>query len=170
MSERERTVPIDATALKARSRLLAKGHRYEDFVPGTVFRHHWGRTFTAGENALFTSLTLHFNPLYFNDDHARALGHPGSVVNPFLVLNTAIGLSVEDLSEGNGPFLGIDEVAFGVPVRAGDTMLAESVVLERRPSSKHQHFGIVRWRTSAVNGSGGIMVTFVRSNLVRYRE
>ena len=33
-------------------------------------------------------------------------------LNPFLVLCTVVGLSVEDLSEAGGPFLGIDELTF----------------------------------------------------------
>ena len=47
---------------RARARLVPKGNRYEDFEPGRVFRHHWGRTITESETTLFSTLTLHFNP------------------------------------------------------------------------------------------------------------
>ena len=50
----------------ARARPRDKGHWYEDFEPGRVFVHHWGRTLSQAENALFTTLTLHFNPQYTN--------------------------------------------------------------------------------------------------------
>src|SRR2546430_15148116 len=86
-----------------------KGHAFEDFHEGQVFLPHWGRTLTAGDNALFTTATLAFNPLYLNAEYARAHGHPDVVVNPLLVLCTAVGLSVEDLSEAGGPFLGLRE-------------------------------------------------------------
>ena len=38
------------------------------------------------------------------------------VVDPLLVLCTVIGLSVEDLSEAGGPFLGVEDVEFLRPV------------------------------------------------------
>ncbi|MDA8247783.1 MAG: MaoC family dehydratase, partial [Rhodospirillales bacterium] len=54
-----------------------RGRCFEDFQPGQLFRHHWGRTVNAGDNALFSTLTLSFNPLYFNAEYATAHGHPG---------------------------------------------------------------------------------------------
>ena len=39
-------------------------------------------------------------------------GIPAVVINPMLVLCTVVGLSVEDLSEAGGPFLGVDELTF----------------------------------------------------------
>ena len=92
--------PQDETVarLKARAKLRARGHRYEDFEPGQRFTHHWGRTVTAADNTLFTTLTLHYNPHYTNEAYARAHGHPTTPVNPLLVFNTVFGLSVEDLS------------------------------------------------------------------------
>ena len=65
--------------------LVRKGHAFEDFHAGQVFEHHWGRTLGAGDNALFTSITLAFTPLYFNAEYARAHGHPDVVVHPLLV-------------------------------------------------------------------------------------
>jgi itaconyl-CoA hydratase len=50
----------------ARAKIRVKGNRYEDFEPGRVFVHHWGRTISQAENALFSTLTLHFNPQYAN--------------------------------------------------------------------------------------------------------
>src|SRR5581483_11872869 len=95
---------------RTRARLLPKGNRYEDFEPGRVFKHHWGRTVTESESTLFSTLTLHFNPHYFNAEYARAHGHPGIVANPLLVFTTVFGLTVEDLSEGGGPFLGVNQL------------------------------------------------------------
>src|ERR1700742_2137796 len=85
---------------RTRARLVPKGNRYEDFEPGRVFKHHWGRTLTESESTLFSTLTLHFNPHYFNAAYARAHGHPGLVVNPMLVFTTVLGLTGEDLSDG----------------------------------------------------------------------
>ena len=66
----------------SRAVLKPKGNRYEDFEIGRRFDHHWGRTINHGDNSFFTTVTLHFNPLYTNAEFARAHGHPDVVVNP----------------------------------------------------------------------------------------
>ena len=63
-----------ADDFRTRARLVPKGNRYEDFEPGRVFKHHWGRTITESETTLFSTLTLHFNPHYYNAAYARAHG------------------------------------------------------------------------------------------------
>ena len=150
-------------------RLLSKGHAFEDFEAGQRFVHHWGRTFTDGDNALFTTMTLAYNPLYFNAEFARSEGHPGVVVNPMLVLCTVVGLSVEDLSEVGGAFLGIDELTFHRPAYSGDTLTAQSRVVSTRESESRPRFGIVTWHTEGANQRGELVVDYMRSNLVAKR-
>jgi acyl dehydratase len=150
--------------------LLRKGRSFEEFGVGRRFDHHWGRTLTEADNALFTTATLAYNPLYFNAEYARSEGHPGIVMNPMLVLCTVVGLSVEDLSEAGGPFLGIDELTFHRPVYAGDTVEAASVVVSARESDSRPGFGIVTWHTEGRNQRGEIVVDYQRSNLVAKRR
>ena len=147
--------------------LAAKGNRYDDFSVGQVLEHHWGRTFTAGDNALFTTATCNWNPMHTNVEFARAHGHPDVVVNPMLVLCTVVGLSVEDLSEAGGPFLGVDDCTFHRPVHPGDTVTASSEVVAMRTSDSRPGDGIVTWHTSAWNQHGERVVDFRRTNLVR---
>ena len=149
--------------------LLRKGHAFEDFHAGQVFEHHWGRTLTGADNVLFTTATLGFTPLYFNAEYARAHGHPDVVVHPLLVLCTVVGLSVEDLSEAGGPFLGVNDVRFERPVHPGDTLTARSTVVAARPSESRPTFGIVTWRTEAQNQRGELVLRFERTNLVAKR-
>jgi acyl dehydratase len=150
--------------------LRAKGHRFEDFSEGRVFEHHWGRTFGEGDGTLFATLALRFTPLYFNAEFARAHGHPGVVIDPLLVLCAAVGLSVEDLSEAGGPFLGVEQVEFAVPVYPGDTLTAKSTVVSRRHSDSRPNFGIVTWKTEGRNQRGEVVVSFRRTNLVAKKE
>jgi acyl dehydratase len=147
-------------------RLLAKGHGFEDFTEGQVFEHHWGRTLTEADNALFTTLALRFTPLYFNAEYARAHGHPNVVVDPLLALCTAVGLSVEDLSEAGGPFLGVEDVEFHRPVYPGDTLTAQSTVVSKRESESRPTFGVVTWRTEGRNQRGDLVLSYRRTNLV----
>lgn len=151
-------------------RLMRKGHAFEDFEPGRRFVHHWGRTLTESDNATFTTVTLAYNPLYFNAEYARAAGHPSVVINPMLLLCTVVGLSVEDLSEAGGPFLGADDATFHRAAYPGDTITAESVVISRRESGSRPGFGIVTWRTEARNQRGELVLDYERTNLVAKRR
>ena len=152
-----------------RAKVREKGHWYEDFEPGRVFVHHWGRTLSQAENALFTTLTLHFNPQYTNVEVARAMGHPDTPVNPLLVFNTVFGLSVQDLSEHGTAFLGVNKLNHARPFYPGDTLFARSTVLERRLSSSRQDMGIVGWHTQGFNQRDELVCEFHRSNLVFLR-
>ena len=147
-----------------------RGNGFEAFTPGRVFEHHWGRTITAGDNSIFTSVTHAYNPLYLNAERARAEGHPDVVVSPMLVLCTVVGLSVEDLSEGGGPFLGMSEVTFHRPVHPGDTLTARSTVVEARESGSRPGAGVVTWHTEAHNQRGELVVDYRRTNLVTKRS
>src|ERR1041384_7561866 len=67
--------------------LAAKGHAFEDFREGQNFEHHWGRTLTEADNALFTTLALRFTPLYFNAQYAARAAHAPRALRPALVLS-----------------------------------------------------------------------------------
>ena len=143
------------------------GNLYDDFEVGQVFRHHWGRTITETDNTLYTTLTMHFNPLYFNREYAERFGHKNVVINPMLVFHTVLGISVEDLSEaGRGPFLGVDDVRFLRPVYPGDTLYAASKVIDKRESNSRPEFGIVTWDTVGLRSDGDEVIRLTRRNLI----
>ena len=146
--------------------LVSKGHQFEDFVEGQVLPHHWGRTLTHGDNALFSTAMCNWNPMHLNAEFARAHGHREVVVNPMLVLCCVVGLSVQDLSEVGGPFLGIEECTFHSPVYPGDTLNASSSVVEKRESDSRPGSGIVTWHTEAWNQDGDLVIDYRRTNLV----
>lgn len=149
--------------------LRARGHAFEDFELGQTFAHHWGRTLAESDGILFATLALRFTPLYFNAEYARAHGHAGALLDPLLVLCTVVGLSVEDLSEAGGPFLGVDDVRFRRPVHPGDTLTAHSTVVGLRESRKRPDFGIVTWRTEGRNQEGETVISYQRTNLIARR-
>lgn len=153
--------------LRRRAQLWPRGNYFEDFQAGQTFRHHWGRTLTEADNTLFTTLTLHYNPRYFNRECARAEGHRDIVVCPLLLFSTVFGLSVEDLSELGGPFLGVDDLSYDRPVLVGETVYAESEVLSCRVTESRPDYGIVTWRTRGFTSEGETLIMFTRSNLVR---
>lgn len=157
------SIPLDEAEYKP------VGNCYEDFEIGRTFQHRWGRTITDGDNARFTTLRINRNPLYFNEEYATAHGHDGVVIDPLLVFNTVLGLSVEDLSERGGLFLGVDNCTFHGQLTVGSTLTAESEVLDRRESESRPAFGIVTWRTRGYTGDGELLIEYERTNMVPKR-
>jgi itaconyl-CoA hydratase len=104
--------------------------------------------------------------MYLNAEYARAHDHPDAVINPMLALCVAIGLSVEDLSEAGGPFLGVEDCMFHRPLYAGDTLTARSTVTATRESASHPRSGIVTWHTQAHDQRGDLVLEFRRTNLI----
>jgi len=149
---------------------IPRNNAFEDHVVGRVFDHHWGRTVHASDNIAFTTQTLAFNPVYFNGDAASAAGHRDEVINPLLVFGIVFGLSVEDLSEMGGPFLGARDLRYLKDVYPGDTLYASSTVLDARESSSRPDTGIVTWHTVGRNAAGESVIEFRRTNLVRKRD
>jgi len=146
-----------------------KGNQYQDFEVGQQWEHHWGRTLRADDNTVFSAVTCNWNPLHHNVEYAKAEGHDDVVLNPMLVLCTVVGLSVEDLSEGGGLFLGMEDVTFHREMYPGDTVTCRSTVVETRESKSNSGAGIVTWHTEAHNQRGELVVDYRRTNLVRKR-
>lgn len=149
--------------------LIPRGTPFEEHTVGRVFEHHWGRTIHASDNLNFTTQMLAFNPIYFNRDAALAAGHRDEVVNPMLVFSVVFGLSVEDLSEAGGPFLGGTSLEYLRDVYPGETLTASSTVVEARASGSRPDVGIVTWDTVGRDSAGDPVISFRRTNLVRRR-
>lgn len=147
-----------------------KGRLFQDFEVGQEFDHHWGRTIFHHDTVLFSTLTLSYNPMYFNREYAVAHGHPDIVVNPQLVFNLVLGMSVEDCSEIGGPFLGVFDLKYHRPVYPGATLTARSKTVDTRQSNSNPSNGIVTWETEGREEKGELVVSFRRSNLVALRK
>lgn len=79
-------------------------------------------------------------------------------------------MSVEDLSEGGGPFLGVDNLTYHRPVLVGETVYAKSEVVSRRETESRPAFGVVTWQTRGTDAQGALVLDYRRTNLVRKRS
>ncbi len=147
-----------------------EGNFFEDFRVGQVYRHPLGRTITEADNTWFTLLTCNTNQIHFNADYAAHSEFKRPLVNSCLTLSLVTGLSVPDLSQNVVANLGWDRVTLPAPVFAGDTIYAESEVLETRPSRSRPGQGIVRVRTRGYKQDGAVVIEFERTVLVHGRE
>ncbi len=128
------------------------GLYFEEFTISQVFKHEIRRTVTDMDNMLFSSLT--YNPAALHIDHHYAasteFGRP--LMNSIFTLGLVIGLSVQDTTFGTTVAnLGMSETTFPKPVFAGDTIHAETTVLELRPSRSRPGQGIVTFEHIGVN-------------------
>src|SRR5258707_171386 len=65
--------------------------------------------------------------------------------------------------------LGWDKVKATAPVFAGDTLYAESTILQKRESKSRPTQGIVTVETRGINQQGTVVMTFERTMLVYKR-
>ena len=145
------------------------GRCLEDFKVGDIYEHRPGRTITDADNTWFTLLTMNTHPLHFDAAYASKTEFGRPLVNSCLTLAMVTGMSVNDLSRKAIANLGWDKVRLTAPVFAGDTIYAESEVLDVRESKSRPTQGIVTVRTTGRKADGTAFMSFERSILVPRR-
>jgi acyl dehydratase len=148
---------------------MLEGRFFEDFTVGDQYRHPLGRTITETDNIWFTLLTNNTHQVHFNADYASRTEFKQPLVVSTLTLAIVTGLSVGDVSQNSVANLGWDKVRLPNPVFAGDTIYAESEVLEARASKSRPTNGVVRVRTRGFNQRGETVIEYERTVLV-YRR
>ena len=150
-------------------RVVQRGLWFEEFEVGTTYEHRPGRTVTEADNVLFTTLTMNTQALHL--DAAVSEATPPfheRLVNSMFTFSTLVGLSVAQLTQGTiVANLGFSEVSFPAPVRIGDTLYAETLILSKRASAKRAGEGIVELAHTARNQHGTVVATATRNTLVR---
>ncbi len=143
-----------------------QGRYFEEFEVGHIYEHRPGRTITDADNVWFTLLTMNTHPAHFDYEFSKKteFGKP-LVVSPFTIA-LMTGMSVSDTSGKAIANLGWDEVRMTAPLFVGDTLYAESDVLEKRESKSRPDQGIVTFKTVGRNQGGTIVATYKRTVLV----
>ena len=145
------------------------GRYFENFIIGDVYEHRPGRTITESDNTWFTLLTMNQHPVHFDAEYAAKSEFGKPLVNSCLTLSIVAGMSVSDVSQKNIANLGWTDIKLPGPVFVGDTLMAESEVLDRRESKSRPTQGIVTIRTIGKKQDGSIIMEFERAMLVPKR-
>ena len=145
------------------------GRYYEDFAVGDVYKHWPGRTITAADNTWFTLVTMNQHPIHFDEEYAKGTEFGRLLVNSCLTLSIVTGMSVADVSQNAVANLAWTDIRMPAPVFNGDTLYAESKVLEKRESKSRPAQGIVGVATRAWKQDGTTVMTFSRTVLVPKR-
>jgi len=143
------------------------GKWYGELEVGQVFRHEIRKTVLEYENMLFSSMT--YNPAQIHIDHAYAaqteFGRP--LVNSIFTLGLVIGLTVQDTTLGTTVAnLGMEETTFPRPVFAGDTIRAETRVVELRESKSRPGQGIAKFEHIGYNQNDEVVCRTLRGALM----
>ena len=142
------------------------GRYYEEFVVGDVYEHRPGRTITQTDNIWFTLLTMNTHPLHFDEEYGKATEFGKTLVNSTFTVAVMVGMSVSDVSQKAIANLGWTDIVLPHPLFVGDTLYAESEVLEKRLSESRENCGIVTVQTTGTNQDGVVVASYKRSALI----
>ncbi len=147
------------------------GKYYDELEVGMKFKHTLGRTVTEMDNVLFSALTMNTQPLHVNEDFASRTEFGQRLVNGLYTLGLVVGLTVSELTEGTIiANLGYDKVVHPNPVFHGDTIYAESEIIEMRESKSRPEVGIVKIKCQGRKPDGTIVVVFERTAMFLKRS
>ena len=144
------------------------GRYFDEWQVGDRIVHDLRRTVTETDNLLVSTLTHNPQPLHLDAEYAGATEFGRIVVNGTFTFALLIGISVGDTTLGTlVANQGYDEVRMPKPVFIGDTLRAETKVVELRPSKSRPGQGIVTFRHIMLNQRNEAVCTCLRSALLQ---
>ncbi len=145
---------------------MAYGRYFEEFTVGQVLQHWPGRTISEADCTWFALLTMNQHPIHSDAHYAETYTQHGRrlVLGP-LVFSIGIGMTVADISGKAIANLEIERITHDRPTFIGDTLYAETTVLDTKESSQGDR-GVVAVETRVTNQRGEVVMTFRRKALV----
>ena len=146
------------------------GRYYEEFEVGAVFRHWPGKTITESDNHLFCLITMNHHPLHLDAHYARtSTEFQRNVVVGNLVYSLVLGMSVPDVSGKAIANLEVESLRHAKPTFHGDTIYAQTTVLDVVESKSKPDRGVVTVESIGTNQRGEVVCEFRRKVLVPRR-
>lgn len=147
------------------------GRYYEEFQVGDVYKHWPSKTITESEDHLFCDITMNHHPLHSDRWYAEEETHfKQNVVVGNFVYSLVLGMSVADVSGKAIANLEIESLKHSKPTFHGDTVRAETVVLDKVESQSKPDRGIVTVETRGINQRGEEVCYFRRKVMVPKKQ
>jgi acyl dehydratase len=144
-----------------------RGLWLDEMAAGMIVRHAITRTITESDNTLFSVMTMNPQPLHIDAHRAAESEFGERLVNSLFTLGLLIGIAVHELTLNTTVAnLGFTEVDFPKPVFHGDTLAAESTILEVRESASRPGQGVALFEHRGQNQRGELVVSCKRSALM----
>jgi itaconyl-CoA hydratase len=142
---------------------------FEDLVPGETFVHWPGRTFDFAESRLHALRSLEINPRWSDTNYlAKYTTLQPAIFEP-LVIGAVTALTTRTLGRVVAN-LGWTGIEMPRPVRPGETIYAESTIMNVRDSHSRPTQGIAQVETRAFVGEGELVCRYQRALLVYRRD
>ena len=136
------------------------GRSYEEFEVGATYKHWPGKTVTEYDDHLFCLITMNHHPLHTDAHYAETETQFGkNVVVGNLVYSLVLGMSVPDVSGKAIANLEIESLKHAKPTFHGDTIYAQTTVLDKVESKSKPDRGIVRSLSEVFNQRGDVVMT-----------
>jgi acyl dehydratase len=146
------------------------GRYFDDWQVQDHIVHDIRRTVTETDNLLFTVMTHNPQPLHLDAEAARASEFGQILVNGTFTFALMVGLSVADTTLGTlVANLGYDKLLMPKPVFIGDTLRAESEVVELKQSRSRPGAGIVTFSHRLFNQRNELVCQCLRTALLHRR-
>ncbi|QXM05959.1 MaoC family dehydratase [Crassaminicella indica] len=145
------------------------GRYYEEFTVGEVIKHDKTKTILESDNNLFSLLTMNHHPVHLDKEYCKGQRYKQILVVGTLVFSLVVGLTVSDISGKAIANLDYEKVTHNKPVFIGDTLHAETKILDKRESNSKNDCGIIYVETKAYNQKGEEVLTFRRHVLIPKR-
>jgi acyl dehydratase len=146
------------------------GRYFEEFEVGDVYKHWPSKTITESEDHLFCDITMNHHPLHSDRWYAEEeTQFKQNVVVGNFVYSLVLGMSVPDVSGKAIANLEIESLKHSKPTFHGDTIRAETLVLDKVESSSKPDRGIVTVETRGINQRGEEVCYFKRKVMVPKR-
>ncbi|WP_217236449.1 MaoC family dehydratase [Streptomyces sp. AC555_RSS877] len=142
------------------------GAGLHDFVVGQVIEHRPGRTVTETDHVMTLALTGNPAPIHSDVRFCWLLGRDRVLVCGMVTLGIVLGASIRTTSGLTTANLGLDELRLEHPVFVGDTLYAETEILQARQSQSRPEYGIVTCKISGFNQDHERVIAFQRTFFV----
>jgi acyl dehydratase len=146
------------------------GLYYEEFEVGKEYKHEWTRTVTETDTILYCGLTMNPAPLHLDQQYMEGTFYGQRLVPSLWTAGVIGGMIVNDLvlrtSLGN---LGYTKFDFPKPVFHGDTLRAETTILDKRESKSRTDSGIVFFEHRGLNQRDEVVHIAHRAGLMMKR-
>jgi len=142
---------------------------FEDFKVGDKFTTS-GKTITEAMITIAVGLGGYTNPLFLDEETAKKSRFGGRIAPGRLSFFIMGGLEEETLwHDTPGILVGVNNMTFRNPLRAGDTVRGEIEILELKETSKAQ-WGIEKHKSTLLNQKNEVICEHDATHLVERRQ
>jgi acyl dehydratase len=147
---------------------MGYGRYFEELDEGQHFRHCPGRTINEYDDTLLSLLSMNQHPVHHDEHFARGTQHGKRLVAGPTIISIVIGMTQADIGGNALETREYSNIRHDGPVFHGDTLYAESTIIEKRDLPDGR--GIIRVATKARNQRQELVLTLERQIVVRRKE